>query len=294
MKIKTCILVDPMGTSMHTAEEEVETHKKVFAALIFPCELDAYRAHSVGGIQEGTDLVIYDFGGMLPGTSLMEDNSRYLIKWAENNPNSLILVVSDYTYRVYVKYEIDELFEKGGIELHNIILEDHNKDHSFPQWWLDDHGIVISGDNLDKAFDASIDSPTEDLVEEKYVPKKTVKKKKIAKKKKEPKEIKNDPDPVVKKPRVPVATISVPVQRDWYPGQTKGTMRFKLADCMVDVIENENTPKEKQVAHFGGTFFGFYEISFPDGNGDLWSYSIHPEDFYAAFKTMHEQLLKEG
>jgi len=71
-------------------------------------------------------------------------------------------------------------------------------------------------------------------------------------------------------------------------------MRFKLADCMVDVIENENTPKEKQVAHFGGTFFGFYEISFPDGNGDLWSYSIHPEDFYAAFKTMHEQLLKEG
>src|ERR1700684_552992 len=77
---KTAIIVDPMGHGFGEVgpEEEIEEHKKDFAELLYPAALDAYTPYgmSESQIKQGTDLIIFDYGGMMPGNSLMADNSR--------------------------------------------------------------------------------------------------------------------------------------------------------------------------------------------------------------------------
>jgi hypothetical protein len=290
--MKTKIIVDPMGVGGLTPEQEIEQHKIKFSALIYPLELEIIDSSFSPVIPDGTELVIYDFGGMLPGTSLMEDNARYVVKWASDHPNSLVVVVSDYTYNVYIKQEMIDL---GMDDLYNIILDSYKIDDPLPKWFRDFYSIPpINKEKLDEVFDKcyAIKYP----VEEKPIKKSPIKRKKVAKKL-ETSLVSVDPlivndKTIEEKPRMPVAYITVPVQCDWKPGQKSGTMRFKLADCIVDVSEGEGKD-EKLIAHVGGEFFGFYGITFPNGEGNHWHYSIHPEDFYAAFLKMHNELIEK-
>ena len=84
-----------------------------------------------------------------------------------------------------------------------------------------------------------------------------------------------------------VGHITVPVYLDWEPGQASGTLRFRLADDIVDVLDE----KGKKIADVSGTFRGFYEASFNDGKGEIWKYSVSPEDFYGAFEKLHTAYL---
>ena len=125
----TAIVVDYMGSGFGetTPEMEVEQHTKNYEELLFPAKLNVYTPAGVGPsyLKEGTDLILYDYGGLMPGTSLMEDNSRRLVDWAENHSDCLIVVVSSFTYRNYVAYECKE----RGLEfLHNIVAEDYTLD----------------------------------------------------------------------------------------------------------------------------------------------------------------------
>jgi hypothetical protein len=137
-RIVTAIIVDMMGCMDQTPEEEIEDHTERFSQLLAPAVLDIHTPKHAGtggdyGIKETTELVIFDFGGMMPGTSLMEDNAREIVKWADNHPNGLVIVASSFTYTHFVKYEMEEL----GLDLFNIICDDCSGDDEalIPEWF---------------------------------------------------------------------------------------------------------------------------------------------------------------
>jgi hypothetical protein len=144
----TAIVVDYMGSNFgeNTPEMEAAEHKKRYEELLFPAKLDVYTPAGVGPsyLKDGTDLILYDYGGLMPGTSLMEDNSRRLVDWAENHSSCLIVVVSAFTYRNYVAYECRE----RGLEfIHNIVVEDYLEDPDskpgfpIPEWFREMHKL---------------------------------------------------------------------------------------------------------------------------------------------------------
>lgn len=120
--LKTAIIVDYMGHGFGevTPQMEIEEHKKDFHELLFPAKLDVYTPFcmSEDDIQIGTDLIIFDWGSMMPGNSLMEDNSRRLIQYAQDHSDCLCIVVSTFTWRNAIQYEMEEL---GLGKLHNVV-----------------------------------------------------------------------------------------------------------------------------------------------------------------------------
>jgi hypothetical protein len=153
--IKTAICVDPMGSSFGdiTPEMEIERHVEHFSEVFRPAKLNWYRIDSVSTrtIKPGTDLILFDFGGMLPGNSLMEDNSRRLIEWARDNPNSLCVVISDFTWRNAVKCEMDDM----ELSLPNVINDDYKLDDPIPAWFRNAVGVPFVRDTPKKATLAS-------------------------------------------------------------------------------------------------------------------------------------------
>ena len=144
--LKTAIIVDQMGHGFGTVgpEEEIEEHKKDFSELLFPAQLDVYTPYSTypGDLKPGTDLVVFDYGGMMMGNSLMEDNSRHLITFAQDNPNTLCIVASTTTWSNGIRYMTGEL-EIGA--LHNLVCRywmgkaswesDYSAEDEQPELW---------------------------------------------------------------------------------------------------------------------------------------------------------------
>jgi hypothetical protein len=132
-RIKTAICVDPMGCGWHTPEEEIESHIK-YASSALDATLDWYQIHCIGPsyIKPGTELVIFDFGGMSCGNYLMACNSRELIKWALDHPDALVLVASGFTYSNGVQCEMEAL---GFAKLPNVIDAGCISDEIIPEWF---------------------------------------------------------------------------------------------------------------------------------------------------------------
>jgi hypothetical protein len=338
--LKVAILVDPMGHAFGdvTAEDEVETHKRTFTELLAPAEIRFQHVWCPGSIDPGTDLVVYDFGGMLPGNDLMESNAHAIVQWAHDNPNAVVMVASGFTYRNSVQYEIEQL---GMSEMFNVINDDGKLEDPIPQWFRDSFGLP-SPDH-DKVFEAtyqdeaiSILTATDSIIKETQSEGRELRRpegytsewvgedgRNYISPGVSSVEIDNNVDTPVKAllpspgisyietdvdevlpeiefeiekdeivnwdkeaPKEPVGYITVPVYCDWHPGVHKGKCRFKIADSMVDIMD-EN---EKPVAHMGGAFFGYYEITFPDGTGDLTGYHINPKDFWPQFEKLHSDV----
>lgn len=151
-KIKTAIVVDYMGSGFGstTREDEIRDHKARFSDFAKPSKLDVYTPASTypGELSPGTDLVLFDFGGVGFGNDLMQTNSRHLLRWAADNPNSLVVIVSVFTYEHCVKYEAIDMGLVG--ELHNIVVDCNLDDQHwyrgkryspFPEWFEKAHGI---------------------------------------------------------------------------------------------------------------------------------------------------------
>lgn len=134
MKILTGILVDPMGHGFGevTPEQEIEGHIHDYSELLKPDTLKPYRLESAHQIKPGTRLVLFDYGGMMPGCEdLVLSECRALLQWATDNPSALVIVISSFTYRNQIQYEIEEM----GLTPHNVvcrvsIFEDH-----IPLWF---------------------------------------------------------------------------------------------------------------------------------------------------------------
>lgn len=129
--LSVAIIVDYMGSGNSTPEEEIEEHKKRFSELLPGYSLEFSTPRCVMP-DLSADLVIYDFGGLMPGTSLMEDNSRQIIKWASDHLSSLVVVVSTVTFDRYIKPEMEEL---GLKEMANVVEDDGSQDNPIPSWF---------------------------------------------------------------------------------------------------------------------------------------------------------------
>lgn len=154
--IKAVMIADPMGHGFgeFTPEDEMEEVKKRYEDVL-KRDLDIQLLMSPV-IPVGTEIVFYDFGGMLPGcTDLLASNARAILRWAQEHPNSLLVVVSPFTFEHYVLYEAREMRlvpekemrslqngvrkESEGILmiLPNITYEDE-PDYAYgaiPEWW---------------------------------------------------------------------------------------------------------------------------------------------------------------
>lgn len=108
--LRVAIIVDPYGSvSMdRTGADEIAEHKADLTKLLRGHRL-TFTAPSWVDDKMSADLVIFDFGGMSIGNDLMADNSRRLIRWAQDHSSSLIVVVSMFTWTHGVFYELREL-----------------------------------------------------------------------------------------------------------------------------------------------------------------------------------------
>lgn len=91
---------------------------------------------------DSTHLVLFDYGGMLPGCGgLIESNVRAVLRWAEDNPNKLVLVTSICTWGWYVTQIAEEMGLRdsdGSWKIHNIDV-DNGLDGNccIPDWFVD-------------------------------------------------------------------------------------------------------------------------------------------------------------
>lgn len=125
-----------MGSGSATpADELVELRLKLRDTICN--EFTLTLKSSVYALSPKTDIVLFDFGGILPGNSLMEDQSRELITYAQDHPSCLVLVVSEFTFTGAVRPEMQSLGLDG---LHNLHLWKTYSQEPLPAW----PGIVPS------------------------------------------------------------------------------------------------------------------------------------------------------
>jgi len=134
--MKIAVILDYMGSCGKSPEEEFEDLKQRFGNIFAGANPVFYRAgypaeFGKHGIQPGTDVVLYDFGGMMPGCDdLLSSNARSLIRWCQEHPQSLALVVSTFTYRQQFEYELDKL----NLTLSNLVAFESEDD--LPEWFM--------------------------------------------------------------------------------------------------------------------------------------------------------------
>lgn len=153
-RIKTAIWVDPAGGLEETPEEQIERCTNFYQEEL-GVKLNVHTPRHANEIEEGTDLVLFDYGGMMYGNDLAQDHSRHLLRWAEDHPNALIVVMSDFTFDRAFRYAIEDhlnltmcpaSFQKPDDErhktpIHNVVVE-HWREPFIPQWFRDAHGCI--------------------------------------------------------------------------------------------------------------------------------------------------------
>lgn len=125
------IVVDMMGCLCldKTPDDEIADIKERMQRLLGKRKLEFYTPGSPD-LKPGTDILVYDFGGMLPGCDdLLRSNARQIIRMCQDNPNFTALIFSSFTYRHQIRYELDEL---GMGELPNLI--NFESDDDLPAW----------------------------------------------------------------------------------------------------------------------------------------------------------------
>lgn len=120
MKIGMCL--DFMGCGEMTQEDEYAEIEKQFRNILgnkcsFIRNMYPYKLSN-----DLVDIYIFDFGGMLPGCQdTIDSHVRDLIQQIEDHPNTLFVIWSNFTGRMFI-----ELLEKEATEYlgshHNIII----------------------------------------------------------------------------------------------------------------------------------------------------------------------------
>ena len=87
----------------------------------------------------GTHLMLLDYGGMMPGSQgLIDFNMRAALQWAEQNPKSLLIVTSVYTWDWYFTAMADEMGLRdldGTWKLPNVELDNGLDGDIIPDWF---------------------------------------------------------------------------------------------------------------------------------------------------------------
>lgn len=133
------IFVDPCASMNETYEEEVarqtEYYTEIFADMGVRTKF--HEAKNPAQIRDNADLVLFDYGGMMMGChDLCISHARHMIKWAEDHPNSVVLIISSFFWGNCIKYELEDAEFTGR----NIALADYYSDtEGIPDWFLEAH-----------------------------------------------------------------------------------------------------------------------------------------------------------
>ena len=98
-------------------------------------------------VRAGTELVLFDYGGMSIGNSLLEDNSRRLVQWAVDHSSALVVVLTWMTYSLGIRRELEE---------HGLVVA--NQDRNAEEIY----GADVEGDVLPNVVDGSTSLSTSD------------------------------------------------------------------------------------------------------------------------------------
>ncbi len=77
------------------------------------------------------DVLLFDWGGMSIGNSLLEHFSRDIIKLAEDNPNRLFVVISDMTW-----YAFEDAKGEGLKDIQNIVYGEEKAQEYIKKYWI--------------------------------------------------------------------------------------------------------------------------------------------------------------
>jgi hypothetical protein len=113
--INVGIVVDWMGSGDFTAEEEIDEIMKRLGSWLKGASLKlaahSYSVHQ--STKEHIDLLVLDYGGVLPGADdMVNSQMREAKEWAENHPSGLLFLYTDYTRQLYeaeIGSELDEI-----------------------------------------------------------------------------------------------------------------------------------------------------------------------------------------
>lgn len=140
-RVLTGIWYDEFGSMGCTAEEQRDKDIKFFEEGVFDekIKLDWYNITKPSDFKRGTELLLFDYGGMGFGSSVGElglDMSRRMLEIAQENPKCLIVVTSSFTY----DHAIHPLLNEIGLATLPNVREQfpgNREDERIPAWWLE-------------------------------------------------------------------------------------------------------------------------------------------------------------
>ena len=114
-RILTAVIVDE-SLNKTPREEEIVQHTITFETLL-ERSLEVYipSIFYESEIRQGTELILFDYGGMSVGNDLLESQSRRLVQYAADHPSCLIVVVSTFCWHKAVRSEMEEFCGKEGL-----------------------------------------------------------------------------------------------------------------------------------------------------------------------------------
>ncbi|MYD95526.1 MAG: hypothetical protein F4Y02_17975 [Chloroflexi bacterium] len=130
-RVRALIVLDPMGTSAKPPELEyieIRDDYRDFWGLHLDAErADTFRPDRIGVV----DLIVFDWGGMAVGNSMLQHQLRYLLRWAEDHPSALVVIHSATSWR-FLRWEIED---HQLPDLANVVF-DGEVEWDPPDWWL--------------------------------------------------------------------------------------------------------------------------------------------------------------
>ena len=108
--IRVALIVDDYGSVAldRTGDDERAEYRDLLQRGLTPHALTFEEPRYVSDNLRA-DLVVFDFGGMSLGNDLLADNSRRLIRWAQDHPSSLVVIASSFTYARGLEPELEDL-----------------------------------------------------------------------------------------------------------------------------------------------------------------------------------------
>lgn len=136
--MKIAALVDPMGTSRQSPDEEYAEILELFAEIlgIDSQKIDFRKDVYPWELSNGSyDVYVMDYGGMMPGCeSTIASLFREMIRQIQEHPNTLFFIWSAFTAAYWYKLMIEEEFPEFVAQ--NVIMRGVDDDAAKISVWF--------------------------------------------------------------------------------------------------------------------------------------------------------------
>ncbi len=139
-RVRAAALLDNVGSLGRTPEEELRDEVRTLEEVL-DVRIEAQLCSAVSQFPEGTDLVLFDYGGVCMGygENLLARQEQALVRWADDHPSALVLVVSSFTWdrvggydlrlEAAAKDEQEGPWASGALQVRRLIREAYEAEH---------------------------------------------------------------------------------------------------------------------------------------------------------------------